>query len=447
MAGDVARAGRRSRAAAPGVVTGSVARLAADVVATAFMTATGAITARSLGPSSKGTLVALLFLVVFAAHVAAVGLGDAVVVHVGRGEDAEACAGTSSAIALASVPLAAVLLAALSAVGAGGPWSEVRSALPAAVIAMAGWVVIVVGTGIAVARRWLVLAAVPQAVTWAVTFAVTFVLAVRAPLSVRSAAVAMASGTLAGAVTIGWGLARQGVSPRPRWDRTRVRALLRTGIPIQVSYLLTVLSLRLDVLVVLWLVNSAAAGFYSVALTVAQLASFPTLALATATFPSVTTLQGHEGDAYVGLVHRVGLLSSLALAVPGALLLPLVLPLVFGAGYRPAVAPALLLLAGASTSSLHWLSNRALAARGDRRGLLLSHGATLVAMLALDLVLIPAWGTTGAATASVTGAAVGATIAFHRALPGRSMLRELVPRRSDVGVVVSAVRTSLGRGA
>jgi O-antigen/teichoic acid export membrane protein len=135
---------------------------------------------------------------------------------------------------------------------------------------------------------------------------------------------------------------------------------------------------------------------------------------------------------------RAGLAAAVTAATGLAAVLPFVIPLALGKAYSAATVPALLLLVAGVLWSGQWILSRAYAARGDASLLFWSFAANLVAMVVLDVALIPVWGSVGAAVASVVAPAVGLGVCLNRLRrdDGAHVL-ELVPRPADFGVLIA----------
>jgi O-antigen/teichoic acid export membrane protein len=127
--------------------------------------------------------------------------------------------------------------------------------------------------------------------------------------------------------------------------------------------------------------------------------------------------------------------------VVAAALGPLLLPLVFGDAYRPAVVPFLLLLPSAigfATMSVFTRSSLASLAPGRSS---LGPLAALVCQTTLDLVLIPRAGASGASVAASVALLVGGTVAvfvYRSRFPfAWGLLR---PRSGDLSTIRSLAR-------
>jgi O-antigen/teichoic acid export membrane protein len=130
--------------------------------------------------------------------------------------------------------------------------------------------------------------------------------------------------------------------------------------------------------------------------------------------------------------------------VPAALLGPLVIPLVFGAAYRASVVPFALLLPGALGFAANAVFSSALLASGAPGRSSLGPLVALSTGIALDLLLIPPLGASGAAIAASVALLCGGTAAacafgvFRGLTPAA-----LVPRRADLAALSGQLRSRL----
>jgi O-antigen/teichoic acid export membrane protein len=127
----------------------------------------------------------------------------------------------------------------------------------------------------------------------------------------------------------------------------------------------------------------------------------------------------------------------IALPLYGAIAVPLI-PLIYGDAFSGSVVPFVFLLGGSFAISQSLAYVAALTGAGKPKALALVSWIGAATTIALDLVLVPSAGATGAAIASLIAYAVfslGIIIAWHK-LVGRGVRYvEHVPRRSDVEAV------------
>jgi O-antigen/teichoic acid export membrane protein len=443
----------------PSLGRNSLARFAADGAGLVFGLIASTITARWLGPSGKGTLSAFTFLGGLFMQLCCLGLGDAAIVLVGQRKvsSQEALSATVAAIGMSTL-LGMVALWAVCSVQFRGDLPPLRLAILAACVGLPVTVGVNVLSHILNSQEQIVTTSAVLMVTSGLSALGTWLFLAAVPLSVLGGLLAGTMGSTVGLIVIGITLRRRGLSPRPRWNARYLSAALPYGASIQASYLLMVMSARVDLMLVYSLVGQAAAGQYSVALTLGTLVGLAPAALATASFPRLAHLEELEALSLTARLFRCGLTAATAAGALVLPALPITVPLLFGEAYRPAVLPSAILLGSGILWSGQWLLCRASAARGKPGLLFSSFGASLIVMCALDYLLIPRWGIVGAALAAATGPAIGLMICLvsyrrlqvdllSRFLPTVSDLRFLAttPRRllllaSDGGPAPSAAR-------
>lgn len=179
------------------------------------------------------------------------------------------------------------------------------------------------------------------------------------------------------------------------------------------------------------------------ALALATLVSYAPLALAIASFPRIARLSEADVAPFIARVCRVGFAVSSMSAAFLFVAIPIAVPLLFGDVYRPSTVPGSLLVASGILGTQQWLLCRARAARGDTGLLFSSFGFSVVAMIALDLVLIPLLGITGAALASIVAPLAGLVVcwvSFRRAF-GQIRLVEYLPGWKDFRLVLASPKS------
>jgi O-antigen/teichoic acid export membrane protein len=418
------------------VAAGSVARSAAEATWAAFALLTGVIAARHLGPVGKGTVSSIGYLVALVAPAVTLGLGEAgVTLARGRGTDLRRVVGTTISWLIVASVVGAAVLVGLLALQFRGDLSILRGATMAAVASVPAMAVWLVFSLFVEAEGGLIASAAIKVLVGAVTAVASAVLVLGFELAQAGAVAGMAAGFVAGAVaTTAWLWIRRGVAPVPRWDPGYLRAAIAVGLPIVGSYLLLGTAARLDLLIVQGIKGSEDAGLYSVALTMGQLVFYGPVAVAVASYGVAAGLGAGDVVAFIERAGRTGVAAGVVCAVALVPILPVLMPAMFGIGFKDAVTMALVLLPASVLQGLQWVICRLWAARGRGTLLLTSCGAMLVAMIALDIVLVPAHGGIGAAVASLVASAVGAAVALaghRRRAGGDASLRHFVPHVAD----------------
>jgi O-antigen/teichoic acid export membrane protein len=159
-------------------------------------------------------------------------------------------------------------------------------------------------------------------------------------------------------------------------------------------------------------------------------------AVASALVPVVASGEARGSVERTLRVFRLVILVTLAAVAVAAIAGPLLLPVVFGEPYRDSVTPFLLLLPSALGFAASSVFSNALLASSAPTLSSVGPVISLTLGIALDLVLIPRYGASGAATAAsialLAGGAAAASVYRRRAaLP----LGALIPRRADVAAL------------
>ncbi|MBA2608916.1 MAG: lipopolysaccharide biosynthesis protein [Actinobacteria bacterium] len=415
------------------LVQNSLARLAADGSGVVFGTVSSIVTARVLGPSSKGTLAALTLVTTIVIQASLMGLGDAMVVRVGQAKIAidKALRSSLSAVILSS---AAGALAVLAYSVAQLPVHD-RYVWPAVVIACGTVGLSCVGQlllFVVYARHQMVTASVVTIATAATTTAAIIVLCAVLRLDVLGGALAslvaatvlFTSGALA--------LRREKIAMGFAWDSDYLRPALRFGLRAQGANLLAYSTARLDLLLVYALTSATTAGQYSIALTIGTLSGFVALALSYASFPGMAELPEAEALKQTAKLARVAALVAVPFAAVMALLAAVVVPVLLGAAYKGSIVPGVVLLFGNVVWGQQWLLSRALAARADPNVLFWSFAANLASMTVADLALIPVLGALGAAIGSVVAPTAGLIVCLRAYKKRGVALREFIPGVADL---------------
>jgi len=429
------------RAQAGSLAGNSLARLVSDIWALLTSLVAATVTARLLGPAGKGFYSSLVLLAGAFAQVFGAGLGEAAVVLTARGRFSLQTAASATVAYILPLSAAGALLFTLTASLTLRPGtSDQRTAVLVGGLFVA--VMVLDSTAL-----WFLLG--QERVVWASGLSVLMATVTTGSLVVLMGAVGLQLkgailASLAGAVVVlagAWVMLRlTRLKLRPRRALGFLRPAARLGVQLQLSSLLVTLTARVDLVFVYRLAGAAAAGNYSVALTIgAMVGAIPT-ALAYASFARMAWAEEDDARALTAQLFRMGMITAVFAAAVLALLTPIVVPLAFGTAFRGAVTPTLLLVPAGVLWSGQWILCRAAAARGEARALSTSFAASFVVMVTLDLVLISGSGAVGAAVASLIASGTGFAISvlYYRAWGWR--LKEFVPRSSDLKDLTASMR-------
>lgn len=398
----------------PSLIRSSAARFLADAAGVTSSLVASIITARALGPDGKGLFSTLTFLTAMVVHVFSAGLGDAAIVFVGQKKATlqQALSSTLGA-SLCSAVVGMVVLWVGCLVAFSDDWADIRNA---AVISCLGLPVFLCAYQLSYLLSAQERIPASSAVIAIMNTCTTFGLAVFVAglgLFITGGALAGAVGAASGLILAATLIRRSGLSLRPSWDSRYLAGALRYGPAIAASNLVSIMLQRADLLLVYALAGSRAAGHYSVGLTIGSLVALLPLAISNATFPRIAKLPDEEATELMVRTCRLGIAAAAVGAVLMLVVTPVLVPLLFGRKFLPAVGPTLILVPSGLIWSAQWLLSRAWAARGRPSLLMTSFGASLAVMVPLDLLAIPRLGLVGAAIVSLVAPAIGLAICFR----------------------------------
>jgi O-antigen/teichoic acid export membrane protein len=197
------------------------------------------------------------------------------------------------------------------------------------------------------------------------------------------------------------------------------------------------LNFRIDQILMGLLASEAALGIYAVAVNASEVLLYLPAATATALLPIAASAEPEQRGQQTLRAFRSAALLTTGAVVVAAILGPLLLPVVFGTAFRSSVEPFLWLLPGALGFAATAVFSNALVASKSPGLSSLGPLVSLVVGVALDLVLIPRFGATGAAAAASTAFLAGGSVAVA-AYASRSPFAWkalLLPRRGDLEVL------------
>jgi O-antigen/teichoic acid export membrane protein len=183
-------------------------------------------------------------------------------------------------------------------------------------------------------------------------------------------------------------------------SRSEATALARQALPLAATSAITLLYLRADLLIVAALRSSTDAGLFQSAFRLLEATFVLSGGIAAGTFPFLAARSGREGfDGLTRLVLGLELAVGAPLGSAFVLLSDRIVTLVYGESFRGA-APALSFLGVALVAIfLNAGTTHLLVASGRTGRLVLSMMVRLVVGIAVDFILVPSWGATGAALA------------------------------------------------
>jgi O-antigen/teichoic acid export membrane protein len=191
----------------------------------------------------------------------------------------------------------------------------------------------------------------------------------------------------------------QGIWRAPKVNREIFSGLL-TGLRGQLGNVAAFFNYRFDVFIVNYYLDPAQVGLYALGVVISEgLWQIPQAA-ALGLFPRTARTVGEDAAEFTCLILRhvfaISCISALALALAS----PIAVPLLFGAQFSPSVRVIWWILPGTIAISMGKVAASHLAGRGKTGRNSVFGAIALVVTLALDLLLIPRIGISGAAIAS-----------------------------------------------
>lgn len=236
--------------------------------------------------------------------------------------------------------------------------------------------------------------------------------------TIESFSIAYGIGTGIGTVTTFWVLRRKLAGLWTNFSRQLVRPLITAAWPMAISGILGGLMLNTDVIVLGWFRSAEEVGFYAAVQRIIQLFYTIPVILATAAFPIFSRLANREDTKLKTILEKTisfSLLWALPLTAGGIILRQPVIELIFGSGYLPAALPfGLLSLTFALNFPTIILTN-AVFAYGAQAKLVIFSAIGSITNALFDLVLIPPWGITGSAVATILSQALALAYLYKTA--------------------------------
>lgn len=187
--------------------------------------------------------------------------------------------------------------------------------------------------------------------------------------------------------------------------RTRVVELLRFSVPLMMSAFVMVLLTKTDTLMVGYFRSSAEVGLYSAAYPLANGMLMVLTAIGYLYFPMASRFDAQDEHEEVTAIYELTTKWGLVISFPLFLVYVLfpgdLLALVYGAFYRDAALAFAVLAVGGLSSLVFGRCQETLSALGKTGWILATNVGVYVLNVALNLVLIPAYGILGAAAASM----------------------------------------------
>jgi O-antigen/teichoic acid export membrane protein len=391
------------------------------------------ILARTLGPTGRGTIAFITVSALVLARLAGFGIGDATTFLAARRVEARGellsnllLFVATSALVVGGLGFAALSLSGERPAGVRSPELAILVSAAVAIALIEAGGAFLIGCG-----QLKRLAVITATMYWAYPLLLGFVWLVAGLTVTRAALVWLTSEAIGVLVLLRQSARAVGLArPNPRLLLESIRFGLRAW----GGSLARLLNFRTDQILLGFLASEAVLGIYAVAVNASEALLYLPAATATALLP-VAARADHRGRAEQTLrAFRSTALVTAGMVAVAAALGPVLLPAVFGEAFGASVEPFLLLVPGAFGFAATAIFSSALMASSSPGRSSLGPFVSLVVSIALDLLLIPRYGASGAAAAASVAFLAGgcaALVVFRRQHPfeWRSLL---LPRRGDL---------------
>ena len=229
-----------------------------------------------------------------------------------------------------------------------------------------------------------------------------------------------------------WLLGRRGLLSL-RGDFAQWRRSVTYGIRGYIANLFQFLNFRLDSLILAAYLGATEVGIYSLAVLLSEFLWMIGNSVAMILFPTTAGQSEAQATSLTARACRQVTWITLAEAVVLGASAWWLVPFIFGERFRPSVAPLWLLLPGTVALIIPNVLTAHLAGRGRPQIGTLAAGVSLIATVALALLLIPRLGVAGAALASSAAYTITALVvltAFRR-VTGLPWAAVVIPRAED----------------
>ena len=238
------------------------------------------------------------------------------------------------------------------------------------------------------------------------------------------------------ALVSGWLAVRvNGVAPlRLTWSPGVARGMMAFGGKSYVQTLAATLHLRIDQYMIAYFLDPTQVGLYAVAVNLTNLLLKVPDATGTVLFPRLAQAKDEDAHAATSQVCRHTLFVTLAGALCYAAFGGLAIRLLYGQRFLGAIRPLLLMLPGIVMISLYLILTRNFTSRAKQGVNIAAAVPALGLNVALNCVLIPRWGISGAAISTAVSYAVAALILLVMFVreSGYTVRQTVLVRRADL---------------
>lgn len=184
----------------------------------------------------------------------------------------------------------------------------------------------------------------------------------------------------------------------------RARAMIRISFPYMLAALLVMAYSQADRIMIRWMMGDVEVGYYSAAVVCANLSEFVFLAVIDSMRPPLLRDKKERSGRYelgVSALYSIMIYLSLLQSLVFSLFAPLIIRILYGAAYAPAVNALRIIVWYTAFSVLGSARTVWIQAEGKQRYLWVINLCGAVGNIVLNAVMIPLWGIEGAAIASL----------------------------------------------
>lgn len=190
----------------------------------------------------------------------------------------------------------------------------------------------------------------------------------------------------------------------------RVKPILSSAWPFAVTGVLSMFLTNADILIISWMRSASDVGIYSAAIRIVQFLYLVPTVFQISTLPLLSRLANPDGAgrfrAFLERTVKVIFLAAVPLAVGGAILGTSIMAFLFGAPYAAGGLAFKLLMVGLLFDFPAVVLSSAVFAYNRQRSLIVTSAIGGAANIAFDLLLIPRFGITGSAVATLIALAL-----------------------------------------
>ena len=199
---------------------------------------------------------------------------------------------------------------------------------------------------------------------------------------------------------------------------------------------------RVDQVLLIWLLTERDLGLYMVAWTAAGLVQNFSASMATVAFTKCAMAEPHQGFPVVANMIRKSIILLFVSAAGLFIIIPVMLPILFGRSFAPAVTVAFVMMAGQGVFGIITVLDLCMYGQGKPMAGLLGRIMAMIGMVTVGCALAGPLGRIGVAIAYDCAQVICLTVMMILVLRHfhDSSLRQLVPRKADITELLDLLR-------